>query len=159
MVPHSSFHWSFSLEPGYLSIHNHTIIMDHLSHSQFSSVTQSCPTLCDPMDCSMPGFPGHHQLPELAQTHVHRVSDAIQPSHLCRPLFLLLPSIFPSIRIFSNESVLCIKWPKYWSFGFSISPSSNTFYCMVIWTFFAFPFLGIGMKTDFFQSCGHCWAF
>ena len=52
-----------------------------LSFSQFSSVIQLCPTLCDPMDCSMPGFPGHHQLPELAQTHVHRVGDAIQPSH------------------------------------------------------------------------------
>ena len=85
--------------------------------TQFSSVTQSCPTLCDPMDCSMPGFPVHHQLPELAQTHVHRVSDAIQPSH---PLFLL-PSIFLSIRVFSNESVLHIRWPKNWSFTFSPS--------------------------------------
>ena len=54
---------------------------------QFSSVTQSCPTLCNPMDCSMPGFPVHHQLPELAQTHVHRVSDAIQPSHPVAPFF------------------------------------------------------------------------
>ena len=88
---------------------------------QFSSVAQSCPTLCDPMDCSTPGFPVHHQLPELAQTHVHRVGDAIQPNHLilCHPL--LLPSIFPSIRVFSKESVLCIRWPKYWSFRFSIS--------------------------------------
>ena len=85
--------------------------------TQFSSVTQSCPTLCDPMDCSMPGFPVHHQLPELAQTHVHRVGDAIQPSH---PLFLL-PSIFPSIKVFSNESVLHIRWPKNWSFTFSPS--------------------------------------
>ena len=78
----------------------------------FSSVSQSCPTFCDPMDCSTPGFPVHHQLPELAQTHVHRVGDAIQPSHLLSSL-LLLPSIFPSIRVFSNESVLCIRWPKY----------------------------------------------
>ena len=79
---------------------------------QFSSVTQSCPTLCDPMACSMPGFPVHYQLPELAQTHVHWVSDAIQPSHpLSSPL--PPPSIFPSIRIFSNESVLWIRWPKY----------------------------------------------
>ena len=76
------------------------------------------------MDCSTPGLPVHHQLPELAQTHVHRVSDAIQSSHLCHPL-LLLPSIFPSIRVFSNESVLCIRWPKYWSFSFSIIPSND----------------------------------
>ena len=76
------------------------------------------------MDCSTPGFPVHHQLPELAQTHVHRVSDAIQPSHPLSPL-LLLPSIFPSITVFSNESVLCIRWQKYWSFSFSISPSNE----------------------------------
>ena len=78
------------------------------------------------MDCSTPGFSVHHQLPELTQTHVHQVSDAIQPSLLilCHPL-LLLPSIFPSIRVFSNESVLCIRWPKYWSFSFSISPSKR----------------------------------
>ena len=88
---------------------------------QFSSVTQSCPTLCDPMEF-MPGLPVHHQLPELTQTHVHWVSDAIQQSH---PWSSPSPplSIFPSIRVFSNESVLCIKWPKYWSFSFSISSS------------------------------------
>ena len=86
-----------------------------------SSVAQSCPTLCDPMDCSTPGFPVHHQLPELAQTHVHWISDAIQPCHLCHPL-LLPPSIFPSITGFSNGSALCIRWPKYWSFSFIISP-------------------------------------
>ena len=74
------------------------------------------------MDCSTPGFPVHHQCPELAQTHAHRVSDAIQPSHPLSP-HLLLPSIFPSIRVFSSESVLCIRWPKYWSF--SISPSNE----------------------------------
>ena len=73
------------------------------------------------MDCSMPGFPVLHYLPEFAQTHVHWVGDAIQPLNLYCPL-LLLPSIFPSIRVFSNESVLCIRWPKYWSFSFSISP-------------------------------------
>ena len=89
-----------------------------------SSVAQSCLTLCDPMDCSTPGLPVHHQLPELAQTHVHRVSDVIHPSHLGHP-HLLLPSIFPSIRVFSNESVLHIRWPKYWSFSFSISPSNE----------------------------------
>ena len=91
---------------------------------QFSLVSQSCPTLCDPMDCSTPGLPVHHQLPELAQTHVHRVGDAIQPSHpLLSPS--LPPSIFPSIRVFSNESILCIRWPKYCHFSFSISPSNE----------------------------------
>ena len=162
--------------------------------SQFSSVAQSCLTLCDPMDCNTPGFPAHHQLLELAQTHVHQVGNAIQPSHPlsspsppalnlfipilhgniylirafshsvvsfvtsgtserqaslsitnfqsllklisiksvmpsnhlipCYPL-LFLPSIFPSIRAFSSESVLRIRWPKYWSYSFSISPSSE----------------------------------
>ena len=81
---------------------------------QFSSVAQLCPTLCDPMDCSKPGFPVHHQLPELAQTHVHWVSDAIQPSH---PLLSPSPTFnLSSIRVFSNESVLHIRWPKYWEF-------------------------------------------
>ena len=76
------------------------------------------------MDCSRPGFPVHHQLPEFTQAHVHWVSDAIQ---LSRPLssLLLLPSIFPSIRVFSNESVLPIRWPKYWSFSFNISSSKE----------------------------------
>ena len=72
------------------------------------------------MDCSTPGFPIYHQLPELAQTHVHRVGDAIQPSHP-----LSSPSIFPSIRIFSNQSVLHIRWPKYRSSSFSNSPSNE----------------------------------
>ena len=85
---------------------------------------QSCLTLCNPMDCSKPGFPVHHQLPELTQTHVCQVSDAIQPSH---PLSSPSPHAFilSSIRIFSSESVLCIRWPKYWSFSFSISPSNE----------------------------------
>ena len=85
-----------------------------------SSVTQSRPTLCDPIDGSTPGFPVLHHLPELAQTHS---TELVMPANdliLCHPL--LLPSIFPSIRIFSNESVLHIRWPKYWSFNFSISP-------------------------------------
>ena len=90
----------------------------------FSSVAQSCPTLCDSIDHSMAGLPVHHQLLGFNQTHVHWVSDAIQPSHLCCPLFLL-PSIFPSIRVFSNESALSIRWPKYWSFSFNISPSNE----------------------------------
>ena len=78
-----------------------------------------------PMVCSMPGFPVLHHLPELAQTHVHRVGDASQLSHpLSSPS--PLPSIFPSIRVFSNElAALCIRWPKYWSFSFSISPSNE----------------------------------
>ena len=91
---------------------------------QFSSVDQSCPTLCDHMNCSMPGLPVHHQLPELTQICVHSVCDAIQPSHPHQPL-PLPPSIFPNIRVFSNESVLRIRWPKYWSFSFSISPSNE----------------------------------
>ena len=91
---------------------------------QFSSVAQSCPTLCDPMNCSTPGLPVHHQLPESTQTHVHRVGDAIQPSH---PLSSPSPPapIFPSIRVFSNESTLRMRWPKYWSFSFNISSSNE----------------------------------
>ena len=78
-----------------------------------------------PWTAAPPVFPVHHQLPELTQTHVHQVGDAIQPSPLlCRRL-LLLPSIFLSIRVFSSESVLCIRWPKYWRFSFSISPSNE----------------------------------
>ena len=94
------------------------------SSVQFISVTQSCLTLCDPMNHSTPGLPVHLQLPELTQTHVHRVSDAIQPSH---PLSFPSPPppIPPSIRVFSNESTLCIRWPKYWSFSFSIIPSKE----------------------------------
>ena len=92
--------------------------------SEFSLVTQPCPTLCDPMNCSTPGLPVHHQLPELVQTHVHRAGDTIQSFILCCPL-LLLPSIFPSIKVISNESVLPIRWPKYWSISFSISPSNE----------------------------------
>ena len=88
---------------------------------QFSSVAQSCPTLYDPMNRSTPGLPVHNQLPEFTQTHVHQVSDAIQPS---RPLSSPCPPppIPPSIRVFSNESTLCIRWPKYWSFSLSIIP-------------------------------------
>ena len=91
---------------------------------QFSSVTQLCLTLCDPMNLSTPGLPVHHQLPEFIQTHVHQVSDAIQPSHPLLSL-LLLPPIPPSIRVFSNESTLSMRWPKYWSFSFNISPSNE----------------------------------
>ena len=80
--------------------------------------------LCNPMNRSKPGLPVHHQLPEFTQTHVHQVGDAIQPSHPLSSL-LLPPSIFPTIRIFSNESALRIRWPKYCSFSFSISPSNE----------------------------------
>ena len=95
-----------------------------LEMPQFSSVAQSCPTLCDPMNCSTQGLPVHHHLPEFTQTHGHRVGDAIQPSHPLHPL-LLLPPIPPSIRAFSNESTLRMRWPKYWSFSFSIFPSKE----------------------------------
>ena len=79
---------------------------------------------CDSMNHSTPGLPVHHQLPEFTQTHVHW---SVMPSNhliLCCPL-LFLPSIFPNNRVFSNESALCIRWPKYWSFSFSISPSNE----------------------------------
>ena len=78
-------------------------------------------SVCEPVDCSITGFPVQHQFSELAQIHVHQVGDASNHLILCC-LLLLLPSIFPSIRVFSNESVLRIKWPKYWIFSFSISP-------------------------------------
>ena len=90
---------------------------------QNSLVTQSCPTLCDPMDCSTPCLP-FHQLLELAQTL--SIKSVLSSNHLilCHPL-LLLPSIFPNIRVFSNDSALCIRWAKYWSFIFNISSSNE----------------------------------
>ena len=91
-----------------------------------SSVAQSCPTFCDPMHCSTPGFPVHPQLLELAQIRVHRVGDATQPSH---PLLSPSPPAFNLAQhlsqVFPNESVLCIRWPKYWSFSFRIRPSNE----------------------------------
>ena len=96
----------------------------HRTSVQFSSVAQLCPILCDPMNHSTPGLPVHHQLLESTHIHVHSVSDAIQPSHP-----LLSPSLpalnFPSIRVFSNESAHCIRWPMYWSFSFNTSPSNE----------------------------------
>ena len=93
-------------------------------HFQFSSVSQSCPTLCEPMDYSTPGLPVHHQLLKFTQTHVHLVSDAIQPSH---PVSSPSPPTFNLSQhwVFSSESVLCIRWAKYWSFSFSVSPSNE----------------------------------
>ena len=98
-------------------------IHSQTSSVHFSSVTQSCPTLRDPMNCSTSGLPVHHQLPGLRLMSIESVMPS---SHLilCRP-FLLLPPIPPSILVFSNESTLCMRWPKYWSFSFSISPSNE----------------------------------
>ena len=95
-----------------------------MSTVQFGSVAQSCLTLCDPMNHSTPGLPVHHQLPEFTQTHVHRVGDTIQPSH---PLsFPSPPAPNPSQhQRFSIESTLGMRWPKYWSLSFSISPSKE----------------------------------
>ena len=91
---------------------------------QFSSVAHLCPTLRDPVDCSTPGLPVHHQLPKFTQTHVYWVGDAIQPSH---PLSSPSP---PALNLsqhqgFSNESALLIRWPKYWSFSLKISPTNE----------------------------------
>ena len=91
---------------------------------QFSSVTQSCPTLCEPMDCSTLGLPVPHRLPEFARVHIHSSAMLSHRLILCHSL-LLLPSIFPSIRVFSSDSALHIRCPKYWRFSFSISSSSE----------------------------------
>ena len=123
-----------------------------IEHFQFSSVAQSCPTLFDPMNCSTPGLPVHHHLLEFTQTHVHRVGDAIQPSHpLSSPS---PPAPNPSsIRVFSNESTLCMRWPKYWSFSFSISPANEYWGTCV---FFNFCFLRVyGYEWD----CSVIWWF
>ena len=101
----------------------HSFVWIH-SSVQFSSVPQWCPTLFDPIDCNTLGFPVHHQLQSLLK---FKCIEPVLPSNhliLCHPL-LLPPSIFPSIRIFSSESIICIRWPKYWSFSFSISPSNE----------------------------------
>ena len=91
---------------------------------QFSSVTQPCPTFCNPMDCSLLGFPVHHQLLELTQTQVHRVDDAIQPSHSLSSPSPPAFSLSQHQGLF-RESALHIRWPKYWGFSFSISPSNE----------------------------------
>ena len=120
-LQYQSFQWIFRVNI-YCNYSQYTNIQ--VWAVQFSLVTQSCLTLCNPMDCSMLGFPVHQHLPELAQTPVVKL---VMPSNhiiLCHPLFLL-PSIFPSVRVFFNESVLPIRWPEYWSFSFSISPSNK----------------------------------
>ena len=99
------------------------MVLNTKSINQFSSVIQSCPTLCNPMNCRMPGLPVHYQLPESTQSM--SIVLVMPSNHLiCHPL-LLLPTIFPSIRVFSNESALCNRWPKYQSFSFNISPSNE----------------------------------
>ena len=105
-------------------------------------VAQSCPTLCDPLDCSMPGFPVHHQLPQ--------PESVMQSNHLilCHPLLL---SIFPSIKVFSNKSVLHNRWPKYWSFSFSISPS-NEYSGLISFKMYWLDLLAVqGMFKNLFQ--------
>ena len=108
---------------------NFPIMFIHLFVSLHSVQSLSRVQPCDPIDCSTPGFPVHHHLSELAQTCGHHVCDAIQPSH---PLSSPLPSLFPSIRVFSSELALWIRWPEYWSFSFSISPSNEYSYSGLI---------------------------
>ena len=106
---------------GFLTVRTHPVLS-----VQFSSVAQSCLSLCDPMDCSTSCFPVHHQLPELTQTHVHRVDDAIQCLILCQPL--LLPPIFPIIRVFSSVSSNQVATLfQLLELSFSISPSNECF--------------------------------
>ena len=95
--------------------------------SSFQAVARSCLTLCDPMDCSTPGFPVHHKLPEFGQTHIHRVSDVIQPSQtLSSPSAPFNLSQNQDLsQYFPIFSAFCMRWPKYWSFSFNISPSSK----------------------------------
>ena len=99
------------------------------------SVSQSCLILCNPMDCSTPGFPVLHYLPEFAQAHVDWVNHGLQPSYSLSPPSLL-PSIFPSIRIFTNESALCVRWPKCWSFQLqsSVLPMNTQDWSPLWWT-------------------------
>ena len=112
--------WKFRVRRNLKRYYGYSV---NLGAIQFSSVAQLCLTLCDPMECGTPGFPVHHQLPELAQTHVHWISDAIQLSH---PLSSPSPAFnLSQHQVFSNESVLPIRWPNYWSFSFSISPPSE----------------------------------
>ena len=126
----------FIIQPG-----NQWACSNHRNGSCCCSITQSCPTLCNPMDCSIPGSSVLHCFPEFAQTHVHWVSDKSNHLILCRPL---LPSIFPSIRVFSNESALSIRWPKYWSFSFSFSINPSNEYSVLI--FFRMDWLDLAVQ-------------
>ena len=129
-----------------------SVLRSHSPSVQFSSVIQSSPTLCNPMNRSTPGLPVHHQLLEFTETHVHRVGDAIQPSH---PLSSPSPpvSIFPSIRVLPNELVLCIKQPKHWSFSFSISPS-NEYLGLISFNIDCFDLLAVqGTLESLLQQC------
>ena len=121
MVESSDKTWSTGEEIG--KPLQYSCLENPMNSQSVSSVTQSCLTLCDPMNRSMPGLPVHHQLPE--STQLMPIESVMPSNHLilCHPLFL--PSIFPSIRGFSNESALRIRWPKYWSFSFNISPSNE----------------------------------
>ena len=107
--------------PQYVFYKSSSIIPGKL---KFSSVAQLCPTLCDPMNRSTPGLPVHHQLSQFTQTHVHWVGDVIQPSHLLPTPFPLALNLSHHQGLYS-ESTLCIRWPKYWSFSFNISPSNE----------------------------------
>ena len=120
MITCSTGSWLRVWDKAWEKILNETLC----KHKICCSVAQSCPTLCDPMSCSTPGFPVLCHLSELGQTHVHRVNDAIQPSH---PLSSPSPPAFnlSQHQFFSNESVLHIRGPKYWSFSFRISPSNE----------------------------------
>ena len=106
------------------SLHGSPETITTLLIGYISSVAQLCLILYNPMDWSTPGFPVHHQLTELAPTHVHWIGDPSNHLILCRPL-LLLPLIFPSFKGFSNETVLRVRWWKYWSFSLNISPSNK----------------------------------
>ena len=124
--PILNFHTSdFCLEDKWLG-QGHFLLnfIPKLISVQCSSVAQSSLTLCDPVNRSTPGLPVHHQLPEFTQTHGHWVMMSSNHLILCRPL-LLLPPIRHNIRVFSNESTLRMRWPKYWSFSFSIIPSKE----------------------------------
>ena len=124
----SSYPGTWNISPSVYVIFDffHQCLIIFCIHSfrllQFSSVAQSCPTLCDPVNRSMPGLPVHHQLSEFTQIDVHRISDAIQPSH---PLSSPSPPAPnpPSIRVLSSESTRLMRWPKYWSFSLNISSS------------------------------------
>ena len=129
----------YSLCSSSLSPNSVSILANNALNS--CSVTQSRLTLYNPVDCSTPGFPDLHYLLEFALTHVHWVGDVIQPSHPLSPL-LLLPLIFPSISVFSSESASHIRWPKYWSFIFSISPS-NEYSGLISFRIERFDFLAV----------------